>query len=93
MHVSKCIFCLIDNKCILSVTVFVYHDKRNVSIVCFLQLIHQYCLLETINSPVLFAGNKYHLIPITFVVTERHTKYLEISVSSHRNEWQCNGMG
>ena len=46
VHVSKCIFCLIDNKCILSVTVFVCHDKRNV--------FFPFCI---INSPVLCTGN------------------------------------
>ena len=37
VHVSKCIFCLIDYNCILSVTVFVCHDKGNGLSLIFVQ--------------------------------------------------------
>ena len=51
MQVSKCVFCLIDYNCIiilLSVTVFVCHDKGNV----FFGIINSpvLCILETLKK-------------------------------------------
>ena len=43
---SKCVFCLLDDNCILSLNVFVCHDNGNV-LQCF-----------TINSPVIYPGKK-----------------------------------
>ena len=61
VHVSQCVFCLIYYDCILSVTVFVCHDRGN-----------GFSPFFTINSQVLYTGNdktrKLNIIYLLFVI-------------------------
>ena len=52
VHVSKCVFCLIYYNCIiilLSITVFVCHDKGNRFLLFLYNKFTSICILETIN--------------------------------------------